>query len=111
MASTTPFLTALAARHSVYALSKETPIPNTRILELVTEALKHAPSPFNVRSTRTIVLFGRDHEDLWEEAYRVTAASTPAAMGVLGPKIEGFIAAKGTVCCSHFTLRSDQRLT
>jgi nitroreductase len=98
MASTTPFLTALASRRSVYALSKETPIPNARILELVTEALTHAPSPFNVRSTRAIVLFGRDHEELWEHAYSVTAESTPAAMGILGPKIKGLGAAKGTVC-------------
>ncbi|KAL1607661.1 hypothetical protein SLS60_002596 [Paraconiothyrium brasiliense] len=97
MASTTPFLNAIASRRSIYALSKETPIPNARILDLVTEALKHAPSPFNVRSTRAIVLFGADHDRLWEEAYRVTEETTPAAIGILGPKIKGFVAAKGTV--------------
>ncbi|KAF2447519.1 Nitroreductase [Karstenula rhodostoma CBS 690.94] len=97
MASTTPFLTAIASRRSVYALSNESPISNTRILELVTEGLKHAPSPFNARSTRAIVLFGAEHEALWEHAYRVTEATMPGAMGILGPKIKGFVAAKGTV--------------
>ncbi|KAL5423762.1 hypothetical protein PMIN06_001618 [Paraphaeosphaeria minitans] len=64
MASATHFLAAVADRRSVYALSKEIPVSNERILELVTEALKHAPSPFNVRSTRAIVLFGAEHEAL-----------------------------------------------
>ncbi|KAF9740537.1 hypothetical protein PMIN03_006787 [Paraphaeosphaeria minitans] len=75
MASATHFLAAVADRRSVYALSKEIPVSNERILELVTEALKHAPSPFNVRSTQE---------------------STPAAIGILRPKIKGFVAAKGT---------------
>ncbi|KAF1974991.1 Nitroreductase [Bimuria novae-zelandiae CBS 107.79] len=97
MASTTPFITAIAERRSVYALSNEAPISNERILELVTEALKHAPSPFNVRSCRAVVLFGDEHTALWEEAYRVTEATTPAAISILGPKIKAFGDAKGTV--------------
>lgn len=97
MASTTPFLTAIASRRSVYVLSKKSPITNTRILELVSEALKHAPSPFNVRSTRAIVLFGAEHEALWEHAFKVVEESTPGMIGILGPKIKGFVAAQGTV--------------
>jgi predicted oxidoreductase (fatty acid repression mutant protein) len=97
MASTTPFLTAIALRHSIYALAKESPIPNTRILEIVTEALKHAPSPFNVRSTRCIVLFGDEHNKLWEHTYQVTERDSPQAMGILGPKIKGLGGAYATV--------------
>lgn len=97
MASTVPFLTAVAARRSVYALAKESPIPNERILEIVNEALLHAPSPFNVRSARCIVLFGDEHEKLWQNAYKVTEEATPQAIGILGPKIKGFEAAYGTV--------------
>ncbi|KAJ4296473.1 type II nitroreductase [Kalmusia sp. IMI 367209] len=96
-ANTTPFLTAISSRRSVYSLSKDLPISKDRILELVKEALTHAPSPFNVRSTRTIVLFGDDHSNLWEHAYKVTEESSPAAIGVLGPKIKGFVNAAGTV--------------
>lgn len=97
MASTVPFLTAVAARRSVYALAKESPISNDRILEIVNAALKHAPSPFNVRSTRCIVLFGEEHSKLWEAAYKITEQQTPGAIGVLGPKIKGFEGAYGTV--------------
>ncbi|KAF2706516.1 Nitroreductase [Pleomassaria siparia CBS 279.74] len=96
MASTTPFLTAIAARRSAYALAKESPIPNDRILEIVNQALKHAPSPFNVRSARCIVLFGEEHSKLWENAYKVTEEATPQAIGILGPKIKGFQDAYGT---------------
>lgn len=96
-ANTTPFLTAIASRRSVYNLSKDLPISKDRILELVHEALKHAPSPFNVRSTRIVVLFGDEHTNLWEHAYKVTEEATPAAIGILGPKIEGYKNAAGTV--------------
>lgn len=97
MASKTSFLEAIASRRSVYALSKDSPISNERISELVNEALKHAPSPFNARSTRILVLFGDDHTNLWEHAYKVTEETKPALIGFLGPKIKGFVAAKGTV--------------
>jgi predicted oxidoreductase (fatty acid repression mutant protein) len=97
MASSTPFLTAVANRRSLYALSKESPISNDRIVEIVNHALKHAPSPFNVRSTRCIVLFGEEHTKLWENAYKVTEQATPQFMGILGPKMKGYEAAYGTV--------------
>ncbi|KAF2006816.1 Nitroreductase [Amniculicola lignicola CBS 123094] len=96
MASTTPFLSAVATRRSVYALAKDSPIPNERIIEIVNEALKHAPSPFNMRSARCIVLFGDEHNKLWQTAYKITAEATPGAMGTLGPKIQGFESAYGT---------------
>jgi predicted oxidoreductase (fatty acid repression mutant protein) len=97
MASTTPFLTAVANRRSVYGLAKESPIHNDRIIEIVNEALKHAPSPFNVRSARCIILFGEEHTKLWQAAYKITEEETPGAIGILGPKITGYEAAYGTV--------------
>ncbi|KAF2182181.1 Nitroreductase [Zopfia rhizophila CBS 207.26] len=100
MASTIPFLTVVTGRRSMYALSKESPISNDRILEIVEYALKHAQSPFNVRSTRCIVLLGEEHSKLWEEAFKITAKNSPEAIGVLGPKIKGFVAAYGT--CMFF---------
>ena len=97
MASTTSFLAATQARRSMYALSKESPISNDRIIEIVNHALKYAPSPFNVRSARCILLFGQEHNKLWEHAYKITEETTPQAIGVLGPKIKGFEGAYGTV--------------
>jgi uncharacterized protein len=91
------FLSAVAARRSVYNISKESTISNDRIQEIVTEALKHAPSPFNVRSARAIILLGDEHTKLWQEAYTITEKETPQAIGILGPKIKGYEAGCGTV--------------
>jgi hypothetical protein len=101
MASTTPFLTAVAARRSVYALDKTSPIPNAQIVSIVTQALTHAPSPFNVRSARCIVLFGDEHTKLWQATYKITEEASPQAIGILGPKIKSYEEAYGTVS-SHF---------
>lgn len=100
MASTTSFLAATQARRSMYALAKESPISNERIIEIVEHAIKYAPSPFNVRSTRCVVLLGAEHDKLWEHAYEITEKTTPQAIGILGPKIKGFGAAYGT--CMFF---------
>ncbi|PVI07167.1 Nitroreductase [Periconia macrospinosa] len=98
MASTVPFLTAVAARRSVYALAKESPIPNSRIVEIVHEALEHCPSPFNVRSTRAVVIFGEYHSKLWDVAYANTEKNEgEKAIQALGPKIKAFGAAYGSV--------------
>jgi predicted oxidoreductase (fatty acid repression mutant protein) len=96
-----PFLDAVAARRSIYNLTKTLPQSTTesRILEIVKHALAYAPSPFNMRSCRCIVLFGEEHERLWQEGYRVTAEGPHggAAIQVLGPKIKAFEAGAGTV--------------
>jgi predicted oxidoreductase (fatty acid repression mutant protein) len=97
MPPTTPFLTAVANRHSSYNLLKESPVPNSRILEIIRHALAHGPSPFNVRSARCLVLFGDHHTNLWQYAYDATEQVTPAALALLGPKIKGYQAAYGTV--------------
>jgi uncharacterized protein len=97
MASSTAFFEAVSSRRSMYTLDKNPPISKEKIQEIVTFALKHAPSPFNVRSTRVVLLFGEEHEKLWQEAYAVTEKQSPAAIEILGSKIKGFEAAFGTV--------------
>jgi predicted oxidoreductase (fatty acid repression mutant protein) len=97
MSSSTPFLTAVANRHSNYNLLNESPIPNTRILDIVQQAFAHGPSPFNVRSARCLILFNNYHTELWQHAYNATERETPAALALLGPKIKGYQAAYGTV--------------
>jgi predicted oxidoreductase (fatty acid repression mutant protein) len=95
--TTTSFLTAVQERRSIYTIKKTSPIPNSRIKEIVHHALKYAPSPFNVRSCRCIILFGAEHEKLWNEAYKITEEQTPGAIGILGPKIRQFGEGYGTV--------------
>ncbi|CAI6253853.1 unnamed protein product [Periconia digitata] len=97
MASKIPFLTAIASRRSIYALAKTSPIPNTRIVDIVHQALEHCPSAFNVRSARAVVLFGDHHTKLWDVAYTNTEKSNAEMIKMLGPKIKGFAEAYGTV--------------
>ena len=55
------FLSAIKKRRSIYAISKESPISDERILEIVEETVTHVPSSFNSQSTRVVVLFGDQH--------------------------------------------------
>ena len=52
-------------RRSVYALTRDLPVPAAEVSGIVEHALLHTPSSFNSQSTRVIVLFNAEHEKLW----------------------------------------------
>jgi hypothetical protein len=60
------FFDAVKARRSCYALSKDPVVSDARIEELVGEAVKHVPSPFNSQSARVVILLGKQHDRLWD---------------------------------------------
>jgi len=60
------FWEAVKGRRSIYALGQEKTIPETKVEEIVQEALLHTPSPFNSQSTRIVILFGDAHKRIWE---------------------------------------------
>lgn len=60
------FWDAVKNRRTYYNLSKEPIVAAERILEIVSEAVKHAPSAFNSQSARVVVLFGEHHDRLWD---------------------------------------------
>ena len=89
---------AIATRRSVYALNRELPLPPGEIVATIEHALRHAPSPFNSQSTRLLVLFGAEHEKLWDMTADALRAVVPAeAFAPTAEKIAGFRAAAGTV--------------
>ncbi|KAG6861407.1 hypothetical protein C0995_000536 [Termitomyces sp. Mi166 len=93
-----PFLEAIKVRRSILSLTKESPISDDRIVLLVQHAIKHAPSPFSVQSCRAIVLFGEEHEKLWDFALKRTRENLPPAVfETFEPKIKGERQAYGTV--------------
>jgi predicted oxidoreductase (fatty acid repression mutant protein) len=93
-----PFLEAIKVRRSILSLAKESPIPDSRIVMVVNHAIKHAPSPFHVQSCRAIVLFGEDHERLWDFGFhRMKETMPPHIFETYIPKIQGFHDAYGTV--------------
>jgi uncharacterized protein len=101
MAYQVPFLEAIKMRRSILSLAKESPIPDKRIVMCVNHAIKHAPSPFHVQSCRAIVLFGEDHEKLWDFGYEATKKNMPPHIfETYVPKIQGFRDAYGTVSCN-----------
>jgi hypothetical protein len=64
--SLSKFLSLVRGRRSVYELSPESTIPDSEIEDLVKFAIKWCPSAWNVQSARAIVLFGSQHQKLWD---------------------------------------------
>jgi uncharacterized protein len=60
------FMEAVKGRRTYYALSKEQVVTEDRIQEIVNEAVKYVPSAFNSQSARVVVLFGEQHNRLWD---------------------------------------------
>ena len=60
------FYSAVKDRRSYYGISKESPVSDTRIQEIINNAVLHAPTAFNSQSGRVIVLLGEHHNKLWD---------------------------------------------
>ena len=86
-------------RRSVYALSNQLPVSNDEIVKLVEHAVLHTPSAFNSQSTRIVVLFGDDHNKLWqitEDTLR-DIVDNEEQFAATKQKMDGFKAAAGTI--------------
>ena len=92
------FSQLLAKRRSVYALKRELPLPPQEIVALIEHAQRHAPTAFNSQSTRLQVLFGAEHEKLWDMTADALRAVVPAEQfAPTAEKIAAFRAAAGTI--------------
>jgi predicted oxidoreductase (fatty acid repression mutant protein) len=98
MASVDSLFAAIENRISCYSLTDKSPIPDSRIHEIVNSTVKHAPSTFNVQSARAVILLKQDHEKLWDigDACLKAAMPEPAYLA-LAPRVQGFREAYGTV--------------
>lgn len=97
-ATTESLFAAAETRISCYDLTKSSPILPARIQEIIEQSVKHAPSSFNVQSTRAVILIKDDHETLWDIADRVAKSKHPQAHEkMLSKMIAGFKGAYGTV--------------
>lgn len=92
------FLEAIENRRTVYAFSKESPVSDERIKEIVGIAVKHSPSAFNSQSGKVVLLFGSEHEKLWDIALESLRKVVPAeSFAPTEEKIASFKAGHGTV--------------
>jgi len=92
------FYAAIKDRRTIYGISKETPVTEERIHEIVNYAVLHTPSAFNSQSARVIVLLGASHDKLWDitkEALRKIVP--PANFSSTEEKINSFRSGYGTV--------------
>lgn len=85
-------------RRSYYPLSKDLAIPADKIQEIVKALLQEVPSSFNSQSNRVLVLFGAEHEKLWDITTEILKPIVPADSweGTAG-KMGLFKGAAGTV--------------
>lgn len=85
-------------RRTYYPLSKDLSIQPDKIQEIVKTLLQEVPSSFNSQSNRVVVLFGADHEKLWDIATEVLKPIVPAEQweGTAG-KMAMFKGAAGSV--------------
>jgi len=92
------FLDAVKLRRSIVAVNKTSPITNERIVSIVQDAIKHAPSAFSVDSCRAVVLFGDEHEKLWDITLKHSKDTIPPPVyATVEEKIQGHRASYGTV--------------
>lgn len=97
-AAATPFLDALNARRTYYALNKTLPISHDRITQIVEEAIQAVPSAFNSQSNRAVVLLGTEHDKLWDIVADVMKTHVSEDQwDYTSQRITGFRAASGTV--------------
>ncbi|KAF7538889.1 hypothetical protein G7Z17_g12548 [Cylindrodendrum hubeiense] len=85
-------------RRSYYPLTKELPISNARVQEIINDATLQTPSSFNNQSNRVAVLFGAEHEKLWDITADALKPLVPAdGWAATEQKINLFKGAAGTV--------------
>ncbi|WP_108671687.1 nitroreductase family protein [Peribacillus acanthi] len=92
------FYSAVQNRRSIYAISKESPVSDERIQEVIEFAVKHSPSSFNSQSGRVVVLLGNEHDKLWNITTDTLRKIVPAdAFGPTEEKMNAFKSGYGTV--------------
>ncbi|MNW44570.1 Nitroreductase family protein [compost metagenome] len=92
------FWNAVKTRRSIYAIGKDIPISEDRIEEIVKNAVLYSPSSFNSQSGRVVVLFGEQHDKLWDITKESLRKVVPAdSFGPTEEKMAAFRAGRGTV--------------
>ncbi|CAI6092573.1 hypothetical protein V2G26_012473 [Clonostachys chloroleuca] len=97
--TTNTFLDAVKSRRTYYQLNKDLGfLTRDEIQELVTETTLHTPSSYNSQSNRLLVLFGAEHDKLWDIVRdTLEAIVAPNSWQHTADRIAGFRAAAGTI--------------
>lgn len=92
------FYSVIKDRRSYYGISKESPISDERIQEIVEFTLKYTPSAFNSQSARIVMLLNKDHDKLWSITKEALRKIVPAEkFASTDEKINSFANGYGTI--------------
>ncbi|HEZ4504259.1 TPA: nitroreductase family protein [Neisseria meningitidis] len=69
---------AAESRRSIYSLNKNLPVGKDEVVQIVEHAVLHTPSSFNSQSARVVVLFGEEHDKVWQFVEDALRAAVPA---------------------------------
>lgn len=91
--------TLAETRRTIYGLNKDLPVSKDKIEEIVQHAVLHTPSAFNSQSARLVILFGEEHNKLWQITEDVLSniVNDDDKFKSTKEKIDGFKAGAGTV--------------
>ncbi len=89
---------AVKERRSFYNIGKELVISEDEIRSVIADAVKYTPSAFNSQGARIVVLFGTQHDKLWDMTKETLRPFVPAdKFSTTEEKIDGFRNGAGTV--------------
>ena len=92
------FNSAIKERRTFYAITKESPISDDKIQEIVNDAVKYAPTSFNSQSARVVVLLGENHNKIWDITKDTLRKIVPAeSFSATEEKVDSFRNGYGTV--------------
>ena len=60
------FNSAIVNRRTIYGISKESPVSDERLDDIVNQAVKYSPTAFNSQGGRAVLLLGAQHDRLWD---------------------------------------------
>ena len=89
---------AMKKRRSNYNLTSSSPISDSRIREILSDAITYPPSAFHSQSSRVVLLLSERHKKFWSLVEDTLRAIVPAAsFGSTQAKLASFAAGHGTI--------------
>jgi predicted oxidoreductase (fatty acid repression mutant protein) len=92
------FYKAVEKRRTFYGIGKEKVVSEDKIIEIVENSVKFAPTAFNSQSSRVVVLLNEHHDKLWDITKEALRKIVPVgSFSQTEARINGFKKGYGTV--------------
>lgn len=93
MADKKSILDAIESRRTIYTISPDNaPVPNSRVVEIVSHVLKHSPSSYNSQTARAVIVFDDEHRKYWDAVEVAVEKVVPVEVwsGMLSGAVKSF---------------------